>query len=60
MVKKRNPPLITGKHLIERFGLTPSPLFKTIIDTVYDKQITGEVKTIEEADAVVKGMVPKL
>lgn len=44
--------LLQGKHLIE-LGLTPSKEFGEILDRVYDAQLRGEVKTLEEAKQLV-------
>ena len=41
-------PLITGDDLAKA-GLTPGPLFKRILDAVYDAQLEGRVRTREEA-----------
>lgn len=41
-------PLLLGRHLIAR-GLSPSPLFKTILDAAYEAQIEGQVQSTEEA-----------
>ena len=37
-----------GRHLIE-MGLKPSPQFKQILDAVYEKQLDGNVTTLNEA-----------
>jgi poly(A) polymerase len=42
------PPLISGDDL-ESAGLKPGPLFKRILDAVYDEQLEGRVKTKQEA-----------
>lgn len=41
-------PLIDGRDLIAS-GLPPGPRFKTLLDGVYDAQLTGEVSTREQA-----------
>ncbi|MCS6873417.1 MAG: HD domain-containing protein [Pyrinomonadaceae bacterium] len=41
-------PILMGRHLIE-IGLKPSPLFGKILNAVYQKQLDGEVKTLDEA-----------
>jgi hypothetical protein len=46
-------PLISGDDL-EAAGLKPGPLFKKILDFVYDEQLEGRMKTKEEAMEVVK------
>ena len=45
------PPLITGDDLTVA-GLTPGPLFKRVLDAVYDAQLEDQVKTKEEALAL--------
>jgi len=47
-------PLLQGRDLIA-LGLKPSPRFKEILDAVYVKQLDGEVGSLEEAIAVVRG-----
>ena len=42
------PPLITGDDLTAA-GLTPGPVFKRVLDAVYDEQLEGRVKTRDEA-----------
>jgi len=37
-----------GRHLIE-LGLQPSPLFKSIIEQVYELQLDGRIADIESA-----------
>jgi len=48
------PPLITGHDLIKVFGLTPSPLFKKILDLVDDAKLTHTIKNRTEALGLVK------
>ncbi|MBU0768531.1 MAG: polynucleotide adenylyltransferase, partial [Proteobacteria bacterium] len=43
------PPLITGRDLIHVFGLTPSPLFRKILDIVDDAKLTKTIKNRSEA-----------
>jgi len=40
--------LVTGDDLIE-LGLTPGPIFRTILDKVEDAQLDGKIQTREEA-----------
>ena len=37
-----------GRHLIE-MGLKPSPIFKEILDAVYEMQLDGKVTALDEA-----------
>jgi poly(A) polymerase len=48
-VKKASLKLITGDMLI-KLGYNPSKEFKTILDTVNDKIIDGEIKNLDEAE----------
>ena len=48
------PPLITGHDLINVFELTPSPLFKTILDLVDEAKLTHSIKDRTEALTLVK------
>jgi poly(A) polymerase len=48
------PPLLRGNDLIA-FGLTPGPLFGTILDEIYDLQLEEKITTREEALEMVKG-----
>ncbi len=48
--------LLQGRDLIA-LGLTPSPRFKEILDAVYEKQLDGEVTTLEEAIEMAKGLI---
>jgi hypothetical protein len=42
LVKKSAAPLLTGQDLIDIFGLTPSPLFKDILQRVEEKRLSEE------------------
>lgn len=48
-------PLITGDDLTAA-GLTPGPVFKGILESVYDAQLEGRVGTREEAMAMAMAM----
>jgi tRNA nucleotidyltransferase (CCA-adding enzyme) len=48
-------PLLLGRHLLE-LGLKPSPLFKKIIDAVYELQLDNRVRTLEEARAAARAL----
>ncbi len=54
LLRAQNPPLINGRDLIERFGLTPSPLFSNLLAAAYEKQMSGEISTVAESDAFVR------
>ncbi len=49
-------PLVTGADLIE-LGIKPSPVFKVILDAVYDEQLEGRVQTQPQAIEFVKNKV---
>jgi hypothetical protein len=42
------PPLISGDDL-KTAGLQPGPLFKTILDAVYDEQLEGHISSPQQA-----------
>jgi poly(A) polymerase len=44
-----NPPLITGKDLIEELGLRPSPLFRKILDRIEGDRLSRTLRTRAEA-----------
>ena len=43
------PRLVTGKDLIEHFGLKPSKLFAKLLDKVEDARLNQEIRTREDA-----------
>jgi hypothetical protein len=47
------PALLAGRHLLE-LGFTPGPIFKEILDAVYDLQLEETITTPEQAVAWVK------
>jgi len=51
------PPLITGDDLIHEFGLTPSPLFKTILSQVEEARLLEQIKTKAEAFECVRAIL---
>ncbi len=55
--EKSKPPLITGKDLINDFGLTPSPLFKKILMRIEEARITKKIKNRDEAMQLVKKLL---
>ena len=48
------PKLITGRDLIDKFGLAPGPKIGRILEAVREAQASGEIKTREEALDFVK------
>ena len=47
-------PLITGDDLVGE-GFRPGPVFKRILDSVYDAQLEGRIRTREEALLMARG-----
>ena len=43
-------PILMGRHLID-LGMKPSPQFGGILDAVFEKQLDGQITTLEEAIA---------
>jgi tRNA nucleotidyltransferase (CCA-adding enzyme) len=41
-------PLLMGRHLIET-GMKTSPKFKEVLDAIYQQQLKGTIRTLEEA-----------
>jgi tRNA nucleotidyltransferase (CCA-adding enzyme) len=50
------PSLLMGRHLIE-LGVQPGPHVGVILKAVYERQLDGEVTTVDEAIALAKGML---
>ena len=48
------PPLIVGKDLIE-MGFQPGPVFKNILATIRQKQLDGEIVSVDQARAIATG-----
>ena len=51
------PPLITGRDLIHVFGLTPSPLFRKILDLVDDAKLTKTIQNRSEALELIRDVL---
>ncbi len=51
--------IVTGDDLIVKFGLTPGPIFKNILQAVEKANIEGEIKTKKEALKLVKQIITK-
>ena len=54
--KKAPEPILMGRHLIE-LGLEPSPQFKQILDAIYELQLDGKIKLLDEAIDEAKNMI---
>lgn len=52
-------PLITGNDLIKTLGLSPSPRFKKLLNTVRSAQLAGDITTRDEALRLVKDRLRK-
>jgi tRNA nucleotidyltransferase (CCA-adding enzyme) len=50
------PPLLMGRHLLE-LGLTPGPAVGDLLHRVYERQLDGEVRSLEDAIAVAKQLL---
>ncbi len=46
---KNRPPLITGRDLISRFGLSPSPIIGQILSRVEESRLSGQINSRKEA-----------
>lgn len=57
---QKKPPLITGADLIDEFGLTPSPVFKKILNRVEESRLSGQTETRAAALGRVQAMLPEL
>lgn len=56
-VEARPPePLLLGRHLIE-MGLSPSPRFGEILSAVYERQLDGRVRTLDEAKQAARSLL---
>jgi tRNA nucleotidyltransferase (CCA-adding enzyme) len=50
------PPLLLGRHLLE-LGLPPGPLIGEITRAVYEQQLDGRVRNLDEAVAAARGLL---
>jgi tRNA nucleotidyltransferase (CCA-adding enzyme) len=49
-------PLLMGRHLLD-LGLKPGPAVGELLHRVYERQLDGEVRTVDEAIAVAKSIL---
>ncbi|MDQ3804737.1 MAG: HD domain-containing protein [Acidobacteriota bacterium] len=56
VARKPPAPLLMGRHLLE-MGLAPSPLFKKILDAVYELQLDGRVRDLAGARAAARRLL---
>ncbi len=54
---QEQPPLLTGDDLQNEFKLSPSPIFKSILEYIEEGRVLGTIKTKEDAKKMVKSMV---
>ena len=56
-VERRPPePLLLGRHLLA-MGITPGPRVGEILRQVYERQLDGEVRSVEDAIALVRQLL---
>jgi tRNA nucleotidyltransferase (CCA-adding enzyme) len=49
-------PILRGRHL-QALGLAPGPRYRELLDAAYEAQLDGKVSTLDEARALVKGLL---
>ena len=54
---QERPPLLDGDVLQKRFKLTPSPLFKSILDRVEEARVLGTIQTPGEAEQLARELI---
>jgi tRNA nucleotidyltransferase (CCA-adding enzyme) len=52
------PPLVMGRHLID-LGVAPGPAMGDLLKRVYERQLDGEVRTVEDGLAIVRDLLQK-
>ena len=50
-------PILLGRHLIA-LGVTPGPEMGRLLKQIYERQLDGEITTVEEGIAVAKQLLP--
>ncbi len=60
VAEKPAEPVVTGDDLIERLGLKPGPELGLVLDYLYDAQLGGAVKSVEEGIAVYHANKPEI
>lgn len=55
----RQPPLITGREIMDRFGLSAGPRIGRLLDKVHEARVAGEIATPGEALDLVGRMLGK-
>jgi len=51
-------PIVLGRHLLE-LGLTPGPLVGQILKQVYERQLDGDVRTVDQGIAVARELLAR-
>ena len=51
------PALLTGHDLIESFGISPSPIFKVILNTVEEARLSGKIRSKKAAHILAKSII---
>jgi tRNA nucleotidyltransferase (CCA-adding enzyme) len=49
-------PILRGRHL-QSMGLAPGPRYRELLDAAYEAQLDGRVSTLDEARALVRGLL---
>jgi tRNA nucleotidyltransferase (CCA-adding enzyme) len=49
-------PLLLGRHVLE-LGIRPGPRVGEILKAVYERQLDGEITTVEDAIAAAKSLL---
>ena len=57
LVRKKLPPLITGRDLISVFGLSPSADFRRILTRLKEERLSGNITDRESALAMIREMI---
>ena len=50
------PPLVLGRHLLD-LGVTPGPHMGVLLKTIYERQLDGEITTLDEGLVVAHQIV---
>ena len=50
-------PLLLGRHLLE-LGMAPGPRMGALLKQIYEKQLDGDIKTLDEAIEAASQMIP--
>lgn len=55
--RRAAPPLLTGRDLVELLGLTPAPLFKSVLTRIETERLAGRLHAKDEAIGRVKKLL---